>query len=231
MGTIDREPTTALPPLVDGERLDRATFHARYESMPPETRAELIGGVVYITESRVERAHGTFVLNLAGWLSVYRATVPGLEAGCKSTFFLDAKSEPQPDLHLRILPEFGGQTRDEGIYIAGAPELVVEVSRSSKPKDLGPKLEDYRRTGVQEYLVVAFDEEQIHRFVRRGDQLAALHPGPDGVFRSEVFPGLWLDRDALFSGDAGRLIATLERGKATPDHAEFVARLRARRGE
>ena len=45
----DRPPgARVLPPLVAGQRLDRATFHERYEAMPPETRAELVGGVVYM---------------------------------------------------------------------------------------------------------------------------------------------------------------------------------------
>ncbi len=44
MSTIDRQRDRVIPPLRDGERLDRATFHERYEAMPPETRAELIGG-------------------------------------------------------------------------------------------------------------------------------------------------------------------------------------------
>ncbi len=37
MSTVDRPRRKALPPLVDGQRLDRATFHERYEAMPPET--------------------------------------------------------------------------------------------------------------------------------------------------------------------------------------------------
>ena len=34
--------------LLPGEHLDRPTFHARYERMPPGFRAELIGGVVHV---------------------------------------------------------------------------------------------------------------------------------------------------------------------------------------
>ena len=36
LSETDRQP---LPPLEAGERLDRATFHARYEAMPSGTRA------------------------------------------------------------------------------------------------------------------------------------------------------------------------------------------------
>ena len=31
----------ALPPLENGDRLDQKTFHARYEAMPEDCRAEL----------------------------------------------------------------------------------------------------------------------------------------------------------------------------------------------
>ena len=48
MSTIERREPVTVPPLIAGERLDRATFHERYEAMPPQTRAELIGGVVHM---------------------------------------------------------------------------------------------------------------------------------------------------------------------------------------
>ena len=48
MSTVDRPKARTLPPLVAGQQLDQPTFHERYEAMPPETRAELVGGVVYM---------------------------------------------------------------------------------------------------------------------------------------------------------------------------------------
>jgi hypothetical protein len=48
MSTTGRRPPKAPLPRVDGQRLDRATFHTRNEAMLPETKAELIGGVVYM---------------------------------------------------------------------------------------------------------------------------------------------------------------------------------------
>jgi hypothetical protein len=48
MSTLERPNRDVLPPLEAGQRLDRATFHERYETMPPGTRAELVGGVVYM---------------------------------------------------------------------------------------------------------------------------------------------------------------------------------------
>lgn len=68
MSTIDRPKAGTLPPLVAGQRLDRATFHDRYEAMPPETRAELIGGVVHMP-SPMTSDHGDETVPAAGGAS------------------------------------------------------------------------------------------------------------------------------------------------------------------
>ena len=110
-------------------------------------------------------------------------------------------------------------------YIVGPPELVLEVARSSRDYDLNDKKNDYERAGVLEYVVAELDPDQIHWFVRRGDHFEDLPPGPDGIYRSEVFPGLWLDPEAFYADDLDRLVEVLEQGLATPEHAAFAARL------
>jgi hypothetical protein len=55
-----------------------------------------------------------------------------------------------------------------------------------------------------------------------------LQPGPDGVLRSEVFPGLWLPADALWVGDLAGMIAVLQQGLASTEHTAFVAAIQAR---
>ena len=47
--------------------------------------------------------------------------------------------------------------------------------------------------------------------------------GEDGLHRSAVFPGLWLDPHALLRGDRQRLRSLIDLGCATVEHAEFVA--------
>ncbi len=44
---------------------------------------------------------------------------------------------PQPDIHLRILPAYGGQSREKNGSAAGAPELIIEVTGSTLSRDLG----------------------------------------------------------------------------------------------
>src|SRR3954470_8810698 len=164
MSTIDRPQS---PPLEAGQRLDRSTFHERYEAMPPNTRAELIGGVVYMP-SPLGLNHGNLDSLITYWLGHYRHRTPGVPGPPNASVLLDDQGEPQPDVLLRILPECGGQSRNEGNYIGGAPELVIEVARSSRKIDLGPKFLDYQRAGVREYLVVALDPDAVFWFARRG---------------------------------------------------------------
>ena len=66
-------------------------------------------------------------------------------------------------------------------------------------------------------------------FVLRKVRLFDLPIGSDEIYRSESFPGLWLDPAALLRGDTRHLRAVVDLGCATPEHAAFVARLAAAR--
>jgi hypothetical protein len=50
-------------------------------------------------------------------------------------------------------------------------------------------------------------------------------PDGDGLLRSWIFPGLWLDPAALLRGDLPALFAAVARGIADPEHGRFVAEL------
>jgi Uma2 family endonuclease len=224
ISTVDRQDPAATIPLEAGQHLDQTAFHERYERMPPKTRAELIGGVVSML-SPVGPEHADQNAPVVYWLCEYEAATPGVRVSINASTALDDESELQPDCALRILTEFGGRTRIERAVIVGAPELVVEIARTSRDIDLGPKLEDYQRAGVREYVVVALEPDESFWFGRRNDHLERLEPAADGLFRSAAFPGLWLDPAVLFSRNFHRLRAVLGQGLASPEHAEFVAQL------
>jgi hypothetical protein len=65
--------------------------------------------------------------------------------------------------------------------------------------------------------------------VLEGDQYREVQPDENGVFRSLYFPGLWLDSRAVAANDGAKLLATLEQGLDTPEHATYVASLALRK--
>ena len=205
MSTVERQTITAIPPLEAGQRLDRVEFHARYEAMPPSTRAELIGGVVYMPPM-LGSDHGDDHVPVAGIFFIYQSATMGVRANIESTTVLNDRNEVQPDCSLRILAAYGGQTTTVPKWIEGAPELVIEISRSSRAIDLGPKLEEYQRAGVREYVVLALDPDEVFWYEGSDEGFTRSDPGEDGVYRSKVFPGLWFDPAAYFRGDARGLI-------------------------
>lgn len=225
---IEPEPLgdEGIIPLHGGDHLDRETFHARYAAMPPGIKAELIGGVVYMP-SPVLREHAGPTFKLALWLGTYEAATPGTQGFDNATVILSGASEPQPDLCLLVRPEYGGQTHvtEEG-YIGGGPEFAVEVALSSASYDLHSKRVVYAQAGVREYLIFLPHSGRIFWLVNRGrGDFERLQPGEDGLYRSEVFPGLWLDPEALLRMDSAAILETLNRGLATEEHAAFVQRL------
>src|SRR5262249_16812135 len=116
----------------------------------------------------------------------------------------------------------------KGEFATGAAEFLAETCVSSTAYDLHQKLKVYEKTGVQEYLTVLMQEQEVrwHRLINNRFQL--MPTLADGIYRSVVFPGLWLDAKALLAGALARVLAVLQQGLQSPEHAEFVKQLQAR---
>ena len=218
-----------IPPLENGERLSREEFERRYRAMPNLKKAELVEGIVHVPSPVRLRHHGRPHAHLIHWMVSYEAATSGVIVADNASVRLDLANEPQPDALLLIDPDFGGQAGiSEDDYIETAPELVAEIAASSASYDLHSKLPTYRRNGVKEYIVWRVRDRQIDWFLlnRRRSVLLALDG--DGLYRSRIFPGLWLDPKALIRGRLTTVSAALLRGLDSPEHAEFVWRLSAR---
>ena len=217
-----------IPPLEPGDQLSRTEFERRYDAMPGLKKAELVEGIVYMPSPVRFQRHGQPHFDLIGWLCHYRFFTPGVLGADNATARLDLDNEPQPDGLLLIEPARGGQAKiSDDDFVENAPELVAEVSASSVSFDLHTKLAVYRRNGVCEYLVWRVLDEQIDWFISRDGSFIPLAADEEGIFRSEVFPGLWLDAQALVRADMPRLLAALDRGIASTEHAKFVADLQS----
>ena len=221
------EPNPAIPPLENGDRLTRAEFERRYDAMPHLKKAELIDGVVYMPSpvrfDRHAEQHGQLVT----WAGYYVAFTPGVRSGDNASTRLNEQNEPQPDLAMFVdsATLSVAQVDSEG-YLAGSPDLLGEVAASSVSIDLGAKFQAYRGAGVREYIVWRVLDKALDWYILRGSDYMLLEPGSDGILRSGVFPGLWLDRAAMLGGNLARVLEVLQQGLQSPEHAAFVAKIR-----
>jgi Uma2 family endonuclease len=222
----DARTVGSLPPLENGDHLTRDEFERRFDAMPGLKKAELLEGIVFMgSPVRLER-HGRPHVRASAWLYLYEGRTKGVIVGDNTSVRIDDESMPQPDLCMIIDPARGGQaTISEDDYIEGGPELIVEVSASTVSIDLHTKLRIYRRNHVREYIVWRVLDSAIDWFVLRDGEYARLAPGEDRIYRSEIFPGLWLDPNTLFENNLERMLDVSGQGLASAEHADFVARL------
>lgn len=213
---------TIVPPLQTGDHLTLVEFERRYSAQPHLKKAELIEGVVYVP-SPVSLEHSHRHAVIMGWLINYQAATPGLRLLDNATIRLDAENEVQPDAALCILN--GGQTSPAGSYLQGAPELVVEIATTSAAYDLHEKLRVYRRTGVQEYIILLTHERETVWYRLEEGAYETVAPDADGITRSRMYPGLHFHSDLFWADDLPGLLAALATGLKTDEHAAFAASL------
>jgi Uma2 family endonuclease len=218
------KPNLTIPPLENGDRLTLPEFERRYQGMPTLKCAELIEGIVYMGSPLRITQHANPHARIMTWLGTYWSVTPGVELGDNATVRLDLENEPQPDALLRI--EKGGQSNiSEDGYVEGAPELIVEIAASTVSIDLHDKLKAYRRNQVQEYLVWRVSDGEFDWFRLREGKYSKLQANENGIIKSEIYPGLWLDVKALLAGDLAKVLGILQQAIATPEHQHFVKKL------
>ncbi|HEY9612415.1 MAG TPA: Uma2 family endonuclease, partial [Allocoleopsis sp.] len=68
------------------------------------------------------------------------------------------------------------------------------------------------------------DQKISWLYLDKGEYLD-LPTDADGIIRSRVFPGLWLAVSELLAGNMQRVLAALQEGVQSPEHAVFVQKL------
>jgi Uma2 family endonuclease len=215
-----------VPPLQTGDRLTRSEFERRYHAMPHVKKAELIEGVVFMPSPVRHIDHGKPHLFFSTLIGTYIANTPGIDGSDNATVRLDPDNEPQPDVLLRLETKDGGFSDvDADGYIEGSPELIVEISASTASYDMHDKFKIYRRNGVKEYIIWRVYDDEIDWFRLEKESYVPLLPDAEGIIRSQIFPGLQLDVQAMLKGDLARVLTVLQHGVGTAEHQAFVARL------
>jgi Uma2 family endonuclease len=106
-------------------------------------------------------------------------------------------------------------------------ELIAEVAATSESYDLHDKFRAYQRNGVLEYVLWRVSDRAVDWFALRNDRYERMPLSAAGHYQGQAFPGLWLDPAALIRGDLAQVMAVLQQGLASPEHADFVRRLQA----
>ena len=217
---------TDLPPLQNGDRLDAKEFCRRWDGTPGLKRAELIGGQVYMNPP-VSESHGGPHWDLSFWIGHYVVATEGLKATSDTSVQFGPQDMPQPDVVVRIKEQYGGKSHLVDGMLHGVPEFLIEVAASSAAYDLYVKKQLYAAQGVQEYLVHAVHERKFVWFSLESGAYSELLPAKNGVIRSLVFPGLWLDTKAMLANNWPKILETLRHGMATEEYREFAVKLKA----
>jgi Uma2 family endonuclease len=86
-------------------------------------------------------------------------------------------------------------------------------------------LKVYRRNQVQEYLLWRVLDSEFDWFRLNTGEYIKLEPDNNGIIYSQVFPGLWLDKVALLTGNLAKVLEVLQQGLASQAHQDFVQQL------
>ncbi len=223
-----RIPVDKISILQNGDKLSHSAFMRHYEAMP-NIKAEYIEGIVYMASPVRANLHSRPHSQIMTWLGHYEAFTPYVSLFDNGIVHLDIDNDPQPDALLRFEVEVGGQSYiSEKDYIVGAPELIVEIAASTASYDLHDKLNVYRRNGVKEYLVWRVYDEAFDWFVFDKGEYHKLIPNSEGLIQSTIFVGLWLDVEALLSGNLAKVIETVGTGVQSSEHQSFAEELEQR---
>jgi Uma2 family endonuclease len=148
-------------------RLSTDEYHRLIEAgvFDEDARLELIDGLLVQTSPKT-REHENAVAWLARWL-MPAVDPAGHEVRVGGPLTLEG-SEPEPD--LTVIPRSTPRP-----YHPASAALVVEVSVSSRRRDLQQKPGLYARAGVTEYWVVDIDRRRV-----------VVHRGPRGAGYDEI---------------------------------------------
>ena len=96
-------------------------------------------------------------------------------------------------------------------YLAGPADLIVEIaSLESRARDRGEKFYEYEQAGIKEYWLIDPDREQAEFY--RLDARGIYEPVrlENGVFESEVLPGLRLEASWFWQEPLPPLLSILK---------------------
>lgn len=151
-------------------------------------------------DRRVELLHGEIVemppmntphIGATGYLAaLFFGRLGWQRAHSQTPIILPSDGEPEPDV---AVAEPGAPLKPHVDQV----QLVIEISQTTRRRDLGSKLEDYLRDGLRELWIIDLVEQAA--LVYRGGQLVARHARATGArLVPELVPEVSVELDEVF---------------------------------
>jgi Uma2 family endonuclease len=179
---------------------NRVRYKASYNWESPDdgNRYEVIDGELFVSPApNWDHQRALSKLNIIAGLHVYESGLGELVQGPVGVE-LDDDNGVQPDI-IYISREWMDLVGRRGVI--GAPDLVVEaLSPSTRALDRVRKMRRYAQSRVPHYWLLDPRTRSLlaHRLVGADYELTGEY-GPGSVFRPELFPGLEIPIDELWS--------------------------------
>lgn len=182
------------------------TFDEFVEIFNEHDEVELIDGTV-VKRMAAQLEHE----DLFGWLhtllwNYVEVTGQGVVLGSRTAVQIHTYRGRLPDLlFVRWVRKF--IVKQKGIY--GAPDLVVEIiSPKDRPSEIISLEADYRNIGVREIWFVDLPKKQVRVLMkkRKGYVEEILR---EGVLKSEVIKGFWVQVEWLFASKRPKVLDVL----------------------
>ena len=205
---VRQEQTVGVEKAVSPPR-KRISYEEFLEWCEEDTWAEWVDGRVVMVSPAATK-HRLITGLLLQIMNIYAET-RNLGQVLSAPFLMrlpDVPSGREPDLlfvahaHLDRLKE---------TYLDGPADLIVEiVSPESRARDRGEKFYEYEAAGVGEYWLIDPDRQQAEFYRLGADGRYRLFTADaEGIYRSEVLPGLWLRVEWLWQESLPKVLDVL----------------------
>ena len=195
----------ALVSPKEREKLTFDDFLARYRD--EDLRAEWVSGEVIVmapASNRHQDVSDFLTVLMRAFAEFHRLGV------VRSAPFLMRlqHSAREPDI-LFVAEEHLSRLKDT--YLDGPADLVVEiVSPESRLRDRGEKFAEYEMAGVAEYWLIDPDMRRADFYVLGEDgRYERFLPDREGIYRSRVLRGFWLNVGWLWQSPLPPVLDTL----------------------
>jgi Uma2 family endonuclease len=182
------------------EVAERMTSEEFFRYAPEGQKAELIDGVMIMHSPPLvthERLFRFLFRLLASYVEDHDL---GEVLGSRTPVELEVDQTIEPDI-LFIAQERLDIVEEKGVF--GTPDLVIEIlSASTVSYDRGSKFRAYERAGVRElWLIDPYGPAGTEFYQLQATRFVPVMPDGDGILRSVVVPGFWIDVAWLWPGE------------------------------